>query len=320
MLDVEILEHRFDHQVHIGEAGVVDRSAEERHHVGELDARDLLAGEPLLEDVTHRRETLGDAPVVGVAHPHQCPLLHGDRGDPGTHEAGAKNSQLHDRMYLRRRLAGDRRDTRIFLQCGGRKEEVDELFRHITDGHLAEEPRLLAIPMARPSAVARRDCVYRGERRREMSVRLLERLLARLSQHDPASRRVLVQEEAGDTIAMTTVLSRTVGDVARPLNGYVAQDRRMDKLVHQPDLQCLFRPDVLAGENDVQRGAHADEARQTLRTACARYQAELNFGESENGLRMFRGDAVRRREGDLERPAEARAMNRAHQRRPHPLD
>jgi len=291
-----------------------------RHHVGELDARDLLAREPLLEDVTHRRETLGDAPVVGVAHPHQCPLLHGDRGDPGTHEAGAEDSQLHHRMNRRRRLAGHRRDAQVLLQCSGREEEIDELLRHIARGHLAEEPRLLAIPMARSPAVARGDCVYRGKRCREMSVSLLERLLARLSQHDPASRRVLVQQQTGDTIAMTTVLSRTVGDVARPLNGYVAQDRRMDKLVNQPYLQCLFRADVLAGENHVQRGSHADEARQTLRTACARYQAELNFGECENGLRMFCSDAVRRREGDLKRSAEARAMNRAHQRRPHPLD
>ena len=93
VLEREILEHGFDHEIGRLESRVVRRSADETHVVVELQARDLPAREPLLQHAADRREPLADARRVGVLEANARALLHGDRRDARAHEAGAEHAE-----------------------------------------------------------------------------------------------------------------------------------------------------------------------------------------------------------------------------------
>jgi hypothetical protein len=53
VLDRQVLEHGLDHEVDVAETGIIDRSAEQRHHVRVLHAGYLLFRESFLEDFAH---------------------------------------------------------------------------------------------------------------------------------------------------------------------------------------------------------------------------------------------------------------------------
>ena len=84
----------------------------------------------------------------------------------------------------------------------------------------------------------------------------------------------------------------------------------MHHLVDETHLQRALRADVPAGENHVERRLQPDPARQPLRAAHARDEAELHFRKRERRLRMVGADAVAAGERHLEPAAEAGAVNR----------
>src|SRR6185436_19094576 len=94
----------------------------------------------------------------------------------------------------------------------------------------------------------------------------------------------------------------------------------MHELVDEAELERLFGAHVLAGENEIQRVGKTNSTRQALRTARTRNQSELDFGESEDGFRMIRRNAVSAGERRFEPAAEARAVNRRHDRNAQVLD
>ena len=83
-------------------------------------------------------------------------------------------------------------------------------------------------------------------------------------------------------------------------------------LVDHPRLVRGCRGHRIARDDDIERGLHADQPRQTLRTAGARENAELDLGQAD--LSGSDRHAVVTRERDLEPAAERGAMQRGHDR------
>ena len=101
MLEIDVLEHRLDHEIDVAESRVFGRRAGEGHHVGEFLTRDLLFHIALLHDLADRGQPLADARRVGVLEPHEGPVLHSHRGDSGSHEARAEHAELLDGVRRR---------------------------------------------------------------------------------------------------------------------------------------------------------------------------------------------------------------------------
>ena len=79
----------------------------------------------------------------------------------------------------------------------------------------------------------------------------------------------------------------------------------MDELIDDPEPEGLLRPLHLAGEDDVERGARADEPRQPLAATGRGQDAELHLGEPELGLGVIGRHPVMARQGELEAAAQA---------------
>ena len=77
--------------------------------------------------------------------------------------------------------------------------------------------------------------------------------------------------------------------------------------IHQPDAKRFLRVDHFAGEQQLQRAALADEARQPLRAAVAWHESELHLGLTE--LRGLRRDANVARHRELAAAAEREAIH-----------
>ncbi len=92
----------------------------------------------------------------------------------------------------------------------------------------------------------------------------------------------------------------------------------LDDLVDQSVLQCVLRGDRIAGQDHGQRLLYADEARQALRAAGARDEAELDLRQA--GARSRRGEAEMATERNLETAAEWRAVQRRDHRLAYRLD
>ena len=121
-------------------------------------------------------------------------------------------------------------------------------------------------------------------------MRLLDHALARLPEHDARDRsdcpRAATPRARASFGHASACSVPSASSRARSM-AISTQDRRMHHLVHEPHLQRLLRADVAAGEDHVERVAHADEPRQPLRSAHARDEPELHFGQREHRLRVI---------------------------------
>ncbi len=81
-----------------------------------------------------------------------------------------------------------------------------------------------------------------------------------------------------------------------------------EQLVDQADLQALVALDRLAGDDHLHGLRRTDHARQPLRAAGARQQAELHFGQAEVGV--LGGDAEVAAQRGFETAAERIAVDR----------
>jgi hypothetical protein len=93
-----------------------------------------------------------------------------------------------------------------------------------------------------------------------------------------------------------------------------AEDAGRHQLVHQPQTERLGAALALAGEDQAERRARADEPGQPLAAAGARDEAQLHLGEPELGLGMIGGDTIVARERQLEAAAQAGAVDRGDDR------
>ena len=94
--------------------------------------------------------------------------------------------------------------------------------------------------------------------------------------------------------------------------GLAARGRTFDDFLDQAVLQRLRGADRIAADDHLDREFRADRARQALRAAGTRQQAELHFGQAEPGV--LGGDAEMAAERDLEAAAERGAVNRGDDR------
>ena len=86
----------------------------------------------------------------------------------------------------------------------------------------------------------------------------------------------------------------------------LAQLSFLGELVDDAPFLGLARAERRAGENDVERLLDADQTRQALRAAGAGNEAELDFRQA--AFRRWNGDAVVRRQRDLESAAQRRSV------------
>ncbi len=252
--------------------------------------------------------------MIGILHSNERSLLNRNRSDSGSHESGSEDSHFFDRNDLGQRRALLNRDARVFLERRRGKKDVDQLAADVSHRHLAKQPRLGAIAMTCSAAVSGLDCVDSRKRSGIVSAGLLHRLFARFLQHDATTGRILVQKKTRHAARVLSMLDRSVGKLLRALNRDLAENRRVDELIDQSDLHRLLRANVPAGENHVERSAHADQPRKPLRSSCPWYQADLNFRKRKNCLWMIGRDPVVRCKRKLERPAHARAVDCDHER------
>ena len=83
-----------------------------------------------------------------------------------------------------------------------------------------------------------------------------------------------------------TAIGALAGDLLQDRFGARDQVGGRNDFVDQPDAVGLLRADHLAGQNELQGAALADQPRQPLRAAAARNESELDFGLAE--LRVLR--------------------------------
>ncbi len=83
----------------------------------------------------------------------------------------------------------------------------------------------------------------------------------------------------------------------------------MHQLVHDAQTERLPGVLDLAREDDVERGAGADQPGEPLAAARPRENAELHLREAELGPGVIGGDAVPAGESELEPAAEARTVD-----------
>src|SRR4029077_16424299 len=179
---------------------------------------------------------------------------------------------------------------------------------------------LLAIPMGNAPLVTGGDSIDGGNKSGIMSSRFRERLFARLPEHDRASRRIPIDEQALHSSGVPLALPFSLRDLARALNGDGTEYRRVHELVDQAEVERFFRADLLAGQNHVQRIGEPDSARQSLRPAAAGNQSQLDFRKTEDGLGMVRSNTVATGKRCFESTTEARAMYRRNYRNTKVLD
>src|SRR5439155_1288758 len=88
------------------------------------------------------------------------------------------------------------------------------------------------------------------------------------------------------------------------------EDCRMNDLVDHARAERAFWRELPRREDHVERARKADEARQPLRTAGGRDEAEARLGQAEADVGRIRGDPRVARERDLESASERRAVYR----------
>ena len=278
LLHLQILEHRLDHDARAREAGIVDRSANERELILELPLRDALPLELLAQNGAHFPEPLPHALVLRVLEPHHRPLHRRDRRDPRAHESGAEDADLLDRQ--RRHLASPT-PVSFLSAAPAKKRKISWRLTSVT-AISPNRPRFRRESLRAIAEERLLDRVDRRERRGIIPLRRRARRLARLPEHHRAPERIVLEHHIANAVHRTPALARDlpVGELRRAIERNVEQDRRMHELIDQPDLQRLLRAHALPLQNHLERLSQPDAPRQPLRSAGARDQPELHLREA----------------------------------------
>src|SRR6266704_2490913 len=204
-------------------------------------------------------------------------------------------------------------DPEVLLERRGGEEDLHELARHVGDGKLAEQLRLALQSLLDPVLEPVLDRLEGGEGRRIVAAGLRQHLLTRRPEHEPAAQRVAVEQPGDERPPSPSpappLRSPAARHPARRGDGDVLEDGGVHELVHDPEPERLARSLDLPRKDDVERGARADESRQSLAATGAGEDAELHFGQAELGLGVIRSDAVVAGEGELESAPQAGPVN-----------
>src|ERR1041385_4088398 len=225
-------------------------------------------------------------------------------GDPRSHESRTDDAEPLDTNRRRRVL-----DSGILFELVRREEDLHELARDVGHRELAEQLRLALQSLGHAVLETVLDRVERGERRRIVAAGALEHLLAGAAEHERAPQRIAVEQEAEQTALPLALGAPTAGHAAGRGERDVRENGRRHELVDHAAPERLRGALTLSRQNDVERGARADQPGQALATARAGQNSELNLRQADRRPRMIGRHAVVACEGKLEPSAQARAVN-----------
>src|SRR2546426_468997 len=200
-------------------------------------------------------------------------------------------------------------DSEVLFESGRSEKDLDQLTRDVGDGELPEQLRL-ALQTFRhavfESVLHRFQC---GERRGIVAPRLGQDLLSGAAENQRPTQWVAVEQPSREAAGPFAPWAPPASHALRGGDGDVLENGRMDQLVDDAEAERLPGGFDLAGEDDVERRAGADQPGEPLATARARENAELYLREAELGPGVIGSHAVPAGERELEPTAQARSMD-----------
>ena len=301
LLHRHVLEHRFDHDVDVGQRVVAGGAVEARHHRGlGLGRHALLLDEAVVHllDVGAAARELG---VVALDHGHGHAGVQHGHGDACAHGAAADD-------------AGGRQRARLGRPGLGR-------LQHFALGEegMDQAGALRAVDALQEQLAFQRHAFGKGQRerafdgfddlhRREQAPALLGGVGARGVEGGAAGFGI------GQAGGFARAAHGGLGGnqflrVGQAFGARVGVD---GQAVDEAERQRFLRARVAAAQHQFQCRLHADQARRALRAARAGQQAQRHFGQAQLG--GGRGQAVVRRERHFEPAAERGAVDRGDHR------
>ncbi len=300
VLEIEIFEHGFHHQVDPVETGVVEGAGQQAHLLLKLAAQDMTTLELLGQDVVAVAHGVADAGTGHVLDPYRYPRLGGgDEGDAAPHQTTAQHGGMAHLARLGP-LIGD-----LLLHLGGGKEDGAQSGGFAGHHQLAKVAgfggKACLHPLFHPDAHHLQDQL----RGRVVAAGLRLHPFAGLIEQYLAAKLVGLQQ-----FALQIPLELVPGlALLGQLDGGLQQDGGGHYIVHQPQFLGLLGPHLLAGQHQIERLGHPDEARQTLGTTGARQQAQLHLGQAEHRLAVIGDHPAMTGQCQLQPAAEAGAVD-----------
>ncbi|MNZ66335.1 hypothetical protein D3C78_845560 [compost metagenome] len=301
-LDLHALEHRLDHQVGVGQVGVVEGAGQQGHALLDLLLGQLAAlGADLVVLADLRQAAIQRLALLLEQH-HRHADVGEVHGDAAAHGAGADHRDLADRAQRQGgvdagHLAGLALGEEQVAQGLGLRR-VHGLLEQLLLAGQADFQRLLAGDAYR----------LEGQVRGDLALPLTA--LAGGVVDEEVGRQVGTRRGMrGGWLRRGTCQNQFAGEGA----GLVQQRLgRGGQAVDQAQLEGAFGAQRLAGKDGFQSGFGADQARQALGAAGARQQAEGDFRHAQ--ARLGLADAVAAGHGQLQAAAEGEAADRGDHR------
>jgi len=299
LLEVHVLECRFDHEVGVIKRIEVKRRRELAHPLLDLGNRHAALLGRVLVVATHDRNATVERLFRGLDDGDGNAGAQEIHGNAAAHGAGADHADLGD--LPDRRVGGNVGDLRR-LPLG--EKDVALRLGLGCDDQLAENRAL-------PSHA--------------LVERQIDRVLDRLDRLLPGLKATVFSRiglaDGVEDLWMAARRLEPVGSVADFLQGRllgneapsegdcgVAQLSLLGELVDDPPFPCLAGAKRRPGQDDVKRLLRPNEAGQALGATGAGDDAEVDFRQA--AFRRWDGDAVVRRQRDFESAAERRSVQR----------
>ena len=303
LLEVHVLEHRFDDEVGVGQGIEVERRAQLAHpllHLVKCHAA-LLGG--VLVVSAHDRDAPVERLLRGLDDRHGNARAQEIHGNAAAHGAGADDADLGD--LSRWRVGGDVGDLRR-LPLG--EKDIALRLGLICDDEPAENLALLRHALIEWQIDRVLDELDRPRPGLEAAVFSRIGLASRLEDLRMAARRLDLVGSVAHLLQGRLLGNQALGVTKRKL----AQLSFFGEFVDDAPFLGLARAERRSGQNSVQRFLRPNEPRQALRAAGARDDAELDLRQA--AFRRGRGDTIMRRQRHFEPAPERRAVDRGDDR------
>ncbi len=309
-LDRELLDDGFDRHLARREAGVVEGARNEGHLRLHLAGSHPALGDGLAEDSRRGREAAGQSLRVDVLHAGGDALVRRELRDASAHHAGAENSQpAHG--------PGPRvaRHARLLLDLLGLEEDPEQIPLDRAPEDVRDPPRLGLEPGLDGLAVRLLDDRERLEGRRIVAVGLFEHLLPRFREEELPADRVRLEREGSEVPRAPAAAGlRRPEPRRREVTGELLEDRRRNRLVHEPDALRALRVELLSGQDEVEGGLEAHEAGKPRAASPRGEEPEAHLGQADARLRRIGHEPVVAGERQLRAAAETDSVNRRDRR------